>query len=81
MRRLALLGATGSIGRQALELLERDPELELCGLMSGTQPLDGLSAEYGVEHVQIGGDPGFRVLPPDTGSTFRAPRTLPVLFG
>ena len=57
MRRLALLGATGSIGRQALELLERDPELELCGLMSGTQPLDGLSAEYGVEHVQIGGDP------------------------
>ena len=57
MRRLALLGATGSIGRQALELLERDPELELCGLMSGTQPLNGLSAEYGVEHVQIGGDP------------------------
>ena len=39
MTRVALLGATGSIGRQAIEIVERNPELELCALMSGTQPL------------------------------------------
>ena len=56
MRRVALLGATGSIGRQALEIVERNPELELVGLASGTTPLDALAREHGVEHVQVGGD-------------------------
>ena len=55
MTRVALLGATGSIGRQAIEIIERSPELELCALMSGTQPLDELAAAHGVEHVQVGG--------------------------
>jgi 1-deoxy-D-xylulose-5-phosphate reductoisomerase len=56
VRRVALLGATGSIGRQAVEVIERNPELELCALTSGSTPLDGLAAEHGVEHVQVGGD-------------------------
>jgi 1-deoxy-D-xylulose-5-phosphate reductoisomerase len=54
--RVALLGATGSIGRQALDVIARDPQLEVCALASGMQPLDGLAAELGVEHVQVGGD-------------------------
>jgi 1-deoxy-D-xylulose-5-phosphate reductoisomerase len=58
MKRVALLGATGSIGRQAIEIVERSPELELCALMSGTQPLAALAAAHGVEHVQVGGPAG-----------------------
>jgi 1-deoxy-D-xylulose-5-phosphate reductoisomerase len=54
-KRVALLGATGSIGRQAIGIVEQSPELELCGLMSGTQPLDGLAVAHGVGHVQVGG--------------------------
>ena len=57
MRRVALLGATGSIGRQALEVVAAHPELELCALQAGSTPLDALAAEHGVEHVQVGGDP------------------------
>jgi 1-deoxy-D-xylulose-5-phosphate reductoisomerase len=57
MRRVALLGATGSIGRQAIEVVAAHPGLELCALQSGTTPLDGLAAEHGVEHVQVGGSP------------------------
>ena len=56
MRRVALLGATGSIGRQALEIVARNPELELCAVMSGSRPLDELAAAHGVEHAQVGGD-------------------------
>jgi len=55
MKRVALLGATGSIGHQALEIVERSPELELCALMSGARPLADLAAAHGVEHVQVGG--------------------------
>jgi 1-deoxy-D-xylulose-5-phosphate reductoisomerase len=54
--RIALLGATGSIGRQAIEVVERNPELELCALASGSSDLSKLAAEHGVEHIQVGGD-------------------------
>ncbi|HSI96864.1 MAG TPA: 1-deoxy-D-xylulose-5-phosphate reductoisomerase [Gaiellaceae bacterium] len=56
VKRIALLGATGSIGRQALEVVDGNPELRICALSSGSQPLDALAAERGVEHVQVGGD-------------------------
>ena len=55
MKRVALLGATGSIGRQAIEIVDASPELELCALMSGTQPLEALAAKHGVEYLQVGG--------------------------
>jgi 1-deoxy-D-xylulose-5-phosphate reductoisomerase len=55
VKRIALLGATGSIGRQAVEIVSTSPELELCGLMSGSQPLDALGAAHGIEHLQVGG--------------------------
>jgi 1-deoxy-D-xylulose-5-phosphate reductoisomerase len=57
VKRIALLGATGSIGRQAIEVVERNPELELVALASGSTDLSALAAEHAVEHVQVGGDP------------------------
>jgi 1-deoxy-D-xylulose-5-phosphate reductoisomerase len=56
VKRVALLGATGSIGAQALEIIAEHPEVELCALASGSQPLDGLAETHGVQHVQVGGD-------------------------
>src|SRR5205814_8888721 len=53
MKRVALLGATGSIGRQALEIVAGHPELELCAAASGSTPLDGIDAPV----KQVGGDP------------------------
>ena len=50
-RRIAVLGATGSIGRQALEVIEANPELELVGATSGSTPIDGLAPL-----TQVGGD-------------------------
>ena len=55
-RRIALLGATGSIGRQALEVIAANPELSVCALSSHSQPLDALAAEFGVPEIQVGGD-------------------------
>src|ERR671934_1561358 len=51
MKRVALLGATGSIGRQAVEIVESSPELELVAAASGSQPVDGLAPL-----TQVGGD-------------------------
>jgi 1-deoxy-D-xylulose-5-phosphate reductoisomerase len=51
MKRIALLGATGSIGRQALEIVAAQPELELVAAASGSQPIDGLAPL-----TQVGGD-------------------------
>jgi 1-deoxy-D-xylulose-5-phosphate reductoisomerase len=51
MTRIALLGATGSIGRQALEIVAASPELELVAAASGSQPIDGLAPV-----TQVGGD-------------------------
>ncbi|HUJ92700.1 MAG TPA: 1-deoxy-D-xylulose-5-phosphate reductoisomerase [Gaiellaceae bacterium] len=52
MKRVALLGATGSIGRQAIEIVEAHPGLELCAAASATSPLDGVDAPL----KQVGGD-------------------------
>jgi 1-deoxy-D-xylulose-5-phosphate reductoisomerase len=51
VKQIALLGATGSIGRQALEIIEGHPGLELCAAASGAQPIDGLAPV-----TQVGGD-------------------------
>jgi len=51
VKRIALLGATGSIGRQALEIIGTHPELELCAAASGSQALDGVAPL-----TQVGGD-------------------------
>src|SRR5215216_5508823 len=52
MKRVAVLGATGSIGRQALEVIEANPGLELVAASSGSTPIDGVAPM-----TQVGGDP------------------------
>ena len=52
MTRVALLGATGSIGRQAIEVIEANPGLELVAATSGSTAIDGLAPL-----TQVGGDP------------------------
>jgi 1-deoxy-D-xylulose-5-phosphate reductoisomerase len=52
MKRIALLGATGSIGRQALEVIDVNEGLELVAATSGSTPIDGLAPL-----TQVGGDP------------------------
>src|SRR6059036_2140272 len=52
MTRVALLGATGSIGRQALEVIAARPELELVAATSGSTPIEGLAPL-----TQVAGDP------------------------
>lgn len=52
MKRVALLGATGSIGRQAIEIVGAHPDLELCAAASGSSPLDDVDAPL----KQVGGD-------------------------
>jgi 1-deoxy-D-xylulose-5-phosphate reductoisomerase len=51
VKRVAILGATGSIGRQAIEIVEGHSELELVAASSGSTPIDGLAPL-----TQVGGD-------------------------
>jgi len=51
VKRVALLGATGSIGTQAIEVIDAHPGLELCAAASGSRPVDGLAPL-----TQTGGD-------------------------
>jgi 1-deoxy-D-xylulose-5-phosphate reductoisomerase len=50
-KRIALIGATGSIGRQAVEIIDAHPGLELVAAASGSTPIDGLAPL-----TQVGGD-------------------------
>jgi 1-deoxy-D-xylulose-5-phosphate reductoisomerase len=52
MTRVALLGATGSIGRQAVEVIAGSSALELVAATSGSTAIDGLAPL-----TQVGGDP------------------------
>jgi 1-deoxy-D-xylulose-5-phosphate reductoisomerase len=51
VKRIVLLGITGSIGRQAVEVIDANPELELVAAASGSRPIDGLAPL-----TQVGGD-------------------------
>jgi 1-deoxy-D-xylulose-5-phosphate reductoisomerase len=51
VKRIALLGATGSIGRQALEIIDAHPELDLVAAASGSRGIEGLAPL-----TQVGGD-------------------------
>jgi 1-deoxy-D-xylulose-5-phosphate reductoisomerase len=51
VKRIAVLGATGSIGRQALEVIAANEDLELVAASSGSTPIDGLAPL-----TQVGGD-------------------------
>ncbi len=54
-RRLLILGSTGSIGTQALDIVARDPELELVGL-SAERSADALieqARRFGVDRIAL----------------------------
>ena len=59
MRRVILLGSTGSIGVQALEVIRDNPELfEVVGLGAGSrrEAVTAQADAHGVEHVALGAD-------------------------
>ncbi|MEY4437295.1 MAG: hypothetical protein RL100_759, partial [Actinomycetota bacterium] len=59
MRRVIILGSTGSIGTQALEVIEANPaEFQLVGLAAGTNS-DLLAAQqekFKVKHAVLGAE-------------------------
>ncbi|MGB2710567.1 MAG: 1-deoxy-D-xylulose-5-phosphate reductoisomerase [Conexibacter sp.] len=62
-RRLLILGSTGSIGTQALDVVGRSEELELVGLSaeSSWEPLVAQAREFGVRRIALAdGDAGAR---------------------
>ena len=55
-RRIALLGATGSIGRQALEVIAANPDLSVCALASGLAAARRPRGRARRRARQVGGD-------------------------
>ena len=55
MRRILILGSTGSIGVQALDVVERSDELEVVGLAAQTRGRRPSSrrASFGVERIAL----------------------------
>jgi 1-deoxy-D-xylulose-5-phosphate reductoisomerase len=55
-KRLLILGSTGSIGTQALDVCERSDELEIVGLSAGRswEALIGQAREQGVSRIALG---------------------------
>ena len=56
MKRLVILGSTGSIGTQALDVVARAPDaFELVGLSAGTgwEPLLAQAREHGVQRIAL----------------------------
>ncbi len=64
MKRVALLGATGSIGRQAIEIIDAYPGLELVAVAAGSRGDEAraIARQRDVAHVSVGGDPPLDVL-------------------
>jgi 1-deoxy-D-xylulose-5-phosphate reductoisomerase len=57
MRRVLILGSTGSIGTQALEVIRANPDrFEVVGLSAGTNrdAMDAQASEFGVAHTALG---------------------------
>jgi 1-deoxy-D-xylulose-5-phosphate reductoisomerase len=65
MRRVVILGSTGSIGTQALDVIRANPErFEVVGLAAG-RSADALRAqaeEFGVAHTALGADDATRLV-------------------
>jgi 1-deoxy-D-xylulose-5-phosphate reductoisomerase len=59
VRKVIILGSTGSIGVQALEVITANPDLfEVVGLGGGSNRdlLEKQAAQFGVEHISLGAD-------------------------
>jgi 1-deoxy-D-xylulose-5-phosphate reductoisomerase len=55
VRRIAIVGSTGSIGTQALDVVERSPSLEVVGLAASSswEPLVRQAEAHGVERIAL----------------------------
>ena len=55
MRRVLVLGSTGSIGTQALEIVERSPDLQVVGLSAASswEPLVAQARAHGVRRIAL----------------------------
>ena len=77
-RRLVILGSTGSIGVQALDVVSRSDELEVVALSAADawEPLIAQAREHGVKRIALADRTPPRA-PPRRGPTarcWRAPR-------
>ncbi|MFX6949787.1 1-deoxy-D-xylulose-5-phosphate reductoisomerase, partial [Acinetobacter baumannii] len=57
MRRVVILGSTGAIGTQALDVIRANPHrFEVVGLAAGTDRagVEAQAAEFGVDEVALG---------------------------
>ena len=64
-RTVALMGATGSIGSQTLEVLRREPDdLQLVSISGGTNvnELSAIAKEFNVRHIGVSNDQGATAL-------------------
>ena len=77
MRRVVVLGSTGSVGTQALDVIERSDELEAVALAAATsfEPLIEQARRFGVERVALA-DEGAAARAA-AGSSARAIRSTP----
>lgn len=65
MRRVVILGSTGSIGEQALDVVRRHPDrFRVVGLVTGSNAgrLAEQAAEFGVEHTGLGVDAAVQIV-------------------
>lgn len=78
MKKIAILGATGSIGRQALDIIEKNPELfEVTALTAhrDSEQLLALGKKFGAGYIGLTGSSG------DVEFEKRAPKGMKVGFG
>lgn len=71
MKRIVILGSTGSIGEQALDVVRKNPsEFQVVGLVTGSnaEQMERQAEEFNVEHTALGADaaiPLIREVPAD----------------
>jgi 1-deoxy-D-xylulose-5-phosphate reductoisomerase len=78
MKKIAVLGATGSVGRQALDIIERFPDRFRVTAMTahhGSDELLALANKFGAGYVGVTGTPG------DLDFEKRVPKGMRVGFG
>ena len=74
MARVLVLGSTGSIGVQALEVIDRAPDLTACGLSCGGRVAEmaAQAAEHGIAHTAAAAGGGTVRFDPDLDALIEA---------
>jgi 1-deoxy-D-xylulose-5-phosphate reductoisomerase len=74
VKRVLVLGSTGSIGVQALEVIDAAPDLEACGLSCGSNAalMAEQAAAHGIVHTACAGGGGSLAHGPDLGDLIDA---------